>query len=131
MSEELKKKNIFRPENLTINKEFCICGARLKANEGTFMILSNRNMTPLNRNNVLCDKCALGLLEFLSTRHYINTRTALEEYADYFSDESIREHDRRSQILSDLSNVRDTIDFNEETLEAIRNQLLSGILENT
>jgi len=84
----------------------CICGAKILPNDATAVTMMNRKDARLTRQHILCERCAYGLMEWLSLRHYVNRRTNLD---DYFHD--IEEERRRKSIDERISPVlQDAID---------------------
>jgi len=88
------------------NEFRCICGAKILPNDATAVTMMNRKDAKLTRQHILCERCAYGLMEWLSLRHYVNKRTYLE---DYFH--NIEEERRRKSIEERISPVlQDAID---------------------
>lgn len=78
----------------------CICGAKILPNDATSVTMMNRKDARFTRQHILCERCAYGLMEWLSLRHYVNRRTNLD---DYFHD--IEEERRRKSIDERMSPV--------------------------
>jgi len=64
-------------------KNICTaCGRGIECiSHGTLLQMFNQHDRVLNRRFFLCERCAYGLIEFLSTRSYIDQRNRFEEMA--------------------------------------------------
>lgn len=81
----------------------CICGAKILPNDATAVTMMNRKDARLTRQHILCERCAYGLMEWLSLRHYVNRRTNLDDYFHNIEEERRRKSidERMSPVLQD------------------------------
>jgi len=94
----------------------CVCGAKVLPNDSTAVTMINRKDARLARQHILCEKCAYGLMEWLSLRHYVNSRTSLDDYFHNIEEERRRKtiEERISPALQDIINQMNSI--NNSTL---------------
>ena len=102
----------------------CICGAKVLPNNATAVTMMNRKDARLTGQHILCEKCAYGLMEWLSLRHYVNRRTHLDDYFHNIEEEIRRKsiEDRMSPVLQDAIDQMNAI--------MARNNMPNSILDS-